>query len=676
MATLSKRRAALLAGGSLLSVLAQFACAQAQTPSQDQFQALDDIEVTATRTQQPIALSASAITVIPAEEIEKRGSAGLDDVLRGTPGLDTYTTGGVGTVTPVFLRGSTPGETLVLIDGIRVNDPSITDGSVDLGAFSAGNIERIEVLRGPQSALYGSDAMGGVINIITRQGEGAPHGSASVEGGSYGTVHSRVRESGAVDGWFWSFALDGLHTDAPPRYGYRVKGLLSYGYGVAQGPAPETAEPTNKAGASAQLGYRVNEDLVITGGFTGYDAGARFDNPGAVVPADVYGGFNRQLTTFAQGYLRVDDDAFDKMLHSRLTLFGNSTHRDIWETEDFCVAAYPGNCKDGYEGGRYGAEYQGDIKLGAYGLLTLGARNETETLRTTNQNQPGGPDYSTLSARQITNSLYAQHQFTVLDRLDITWGGRMDAVGGVKIFDTWRTTAAYRLEETGTKLRASVGTGAKAPSLYQRFSIYGDPGLRPEDNIGYDFGVDQKLLGDRLTLSATYFNSDYRNLINYGYASTCAASQIYGCYYNVGRARIQGLELSADAAVLPDELRARLSYTNMDARNLITGDVIARRPHNKGAASLIYTGVPKLEIEGRVTVVGANPDISFNNYTYAQTRVTLPAYARIDILASYKLGQGVSVFGRIENLTDARYQEIANYGTLGRSVYGGVKYDW
>jgi len=676
MATLHQRRAALLAGGSLLSILAPLACAQAQTPSQDQFQALGDIEVTATRTEQPIGRSASAITVIPAEDIERRGSTGLDDVLRGTPGLDIYTNGGVGTLTPVFLRGSTPGQTLVLIDGVRINDPSITDGSVDLGAFSAGNIERIEVLRGPQSALYGSDAMGGVINIITRQGEGAPHGSAVVEGGSYGTVHSRVQESGAIDGWTWSFALDSLHTNAPPRYGYRVKGPLSYGYGVMQGPAPEISEPTNKAGASAQLGYRINEDLVITGGFSGYDAGARFDHPGAFLPADVYGGFNRQLTTFAQGFLRVDDDAFNKLLHNRLTVFGNSIHRDIWETEDFCAVAYPGNCKHGYEGDRYGAEYQGDVRIGAYGLLTFGAKNETETFKTTSQDQPDSPDYTTLSARQITNSVYAQHQFTVLDRLDITWGGRMDAVGGVKIFNTWRTTAAYRLEETGTKLRATIGTGAKAPSLYQRFSIYGDPNLRPEDSIGYDFGVDQKLFGDRLTLSATWFNSDYRNLVNYGYASTCAVGQIYGCYYNVGRARIQGLELSAEAVVFPDEWRARLSYTNMDARNLITGDVIARRPHNKGAASLIYTGVPKLEVEGRVTLVGANPDISFNNYTYAQTRVTLPSHARIDILASYKLDHGVSVFGRIENLTDARYQEIANYGSLGRSVYGGVKYDW
>ncbi|MBB4199336.1 vitamin B12 transporter, partial [Rhodoblastus sphagnicola] len=583
--------------------------------------------------------------------------------------------GGVGTVTPVFLRGSTPGQTLVLLDGVRINDPSITDGSVDLGAFSAGNIERIEVLRGPQSALYGSDAMGGVINIITRKGEAAPHGSASVEGGSFGTVHSRVQESGAIDSWSWSFAFDALHVDAPARYGYRVKGPLSYGYGVAQGPAPDVVEPTNKVGGSAQLSYRVNEDITVTGGFTGYNMGSRYDNPGASLPADVYGGFNRTLSTFLQGYLRIDDDAFDQRLHSRLTAFGNDSKRDLWETEYFCEAAFSGNCKHGYEGGRYGAEYQGDLKLDAYGLLTFGAKTETETLRMTSQDAPGGPDFATLSARQSTNSLFAQHQFTLLDRLDITYGGRIDSVGGVKTFDTWRVTAAYRLEETGTKLRATAGTGAKAPSLYQRFSPYGNANLKPEESTAYDVGVDQKF-GDRLTLSATYFNSRYSNLINYGYDSTCATSQFYGCYYNVGRARIKGLELSAEAVVLPDILRARASYTNMDARNLATGEVIQRRAHNKGSVSLIYAGVPKLEVEGRLTVVGANPDKSYNNYAYTSTSVVLPAYAKIDIFASYKLDRGVSVFGRIENLTDTRYQEIANYGALGRAVYGGAKYEW
>jgi vitamin B12 transporter len=681
MATLSKRRAALLAGGSLLSILAQISLSHAQQAASDNFQAIGDIEVTATRTEQPVAASASAITVIGSDQIEKRGSLGLNDVLRGAPGLDVYSAGGVGMQSSVFLRGATAGQTLVLIDGIRVGDPSGTDGSADLGGFVANNVERIEVLRGPQSALYGSEAMGGVINIITRQGEGAPRGSALVEGGSYGTVHSRVEQSGASGDWTYSFSVDGLHTNAYPRYGYRIPAPFAYLFG-AKALAPYTIEPTNKAGASAQLGYRINEDTKITAGFTGYDSGSRFDNFYANTFANTFAGFNRQAATFVQGYVRVDDDAFGKLLHSRLTLFGNDTRRDIWETEDLCVnfliyGLPTSNCKNSYQGGRYGAEYQGDLKLGAFGLFTFGAKNETETIRTQVQDSPATPMYVNQASQRTTNSIFAQHQLTVFDRLDLTYSGRMDAVSGYQTFGTWRTTAAYRLEETGTKLRASAGSAAKVPSLYQLYGPYGNPNLKPQESLGFDVGVDQKFFGDRLTLSATYFDATYREMIVYGVAPVCTAAQnaLGGCYYN-RRAHISGVELAGDVAVVPDAWRVRASYTYMDARDLVTGDIIPRRPHNKGSVSVVYTGLPKLEVEARVTMVGANPDSFYDLVTFLPTPLVMPAYAKFDMYASYKLDHGFSVFGRIENLTDVRYQEVAYYSTPGRSIYGGVKYEW
>jgi vitamin B12 transporter len=667
MATLSKRRAALAAGVSLLSILSQLDGARAQdaqaTPPSD-FQALGDIEVTATRTEQPVAQSASAITVIPAAEIEKRGASGLADVLRGTPGLDLSSYGGIGTSLQVSLRGATPAQTLILIDGIRIGDQSSTSGAPDLGAFSANNIERIEVLRGPQSALYGSDAMGGVINIITRPGEGPARGSALVEGGSYGTIHSRVEQSGASGDWTYSFALDGLHTNAFPRFGYRIPAPFAY-LGGAKGLAPAIIEPTNRAGASAQLGYRVNEDVRITAGFTGHHSGMRFDNPWAMTEADTFAGFNRQLATFAQGFARIDDDSFDKRLHSRLTVFANQNHRDYWQTES-CHFYGPGdNCKNAYQAARFGAEYQGDLKLGPLGLLTFGGKTETETMRNTSQADPTAPQLVSESARQTTNSLFAQHQFTLFDRLDLSAGGRVDSIVDGKTFATWRTTAAYRLEETGTKLRASGGTGARNPSLFERFSPWGNRNLQPEESIGYDVGVDQRLADGRVLLSATYFDNDYKNLITASLTSTdCLAG--YYCDYNVNRARTRGVETSGEVWVAPETLRVRASYTYLDARDLTTGARIPLRPYNKGALSALYTGVPNLEIEARATFVGATTD----------TSLVLPAYAKYDVFANYRVNAAVSVFGRLENLTDARYQERAYYGVPGRSVYGGVKYEW
>jgi vitamin B12 transporter len=167
--------------------------------------------VTPDRVDEPASCTASSVTVVSAADIQKRGSKGFTDVLRGVPGLDIFEAGGLGSQTSVFLHGSMPGQTLVLIDGIRIGDASSADGSVDLGGLVVTDIERIEVLRGPQSALYGSDAMGGVINIITRKGEGKPSGWALTEGGRYGTAHGRASISGSEDRRRYvsaAFALD------------------------------------------------------------------------------------------------------------------------------------------------------------------------------------------------------------------------------------------------------------------------------------------------------------------------------------------------------------------------------------------------------------------------------------------------------------------------------------
>jgi len=672
MATLSKRRAALLAGGSLILISAHLNAAWA-----DQDAPLGEVDITSTRTEQKAANSASAITVISPQQVQTYGSTGLTDVLRGTPGLDIWDFGGVGTATSVSLRGSSAGQVLVLIDGVRANNPTDAGGAVDFGGYTAAGIERIEVLRGPQSALYGSDAMGGVINIITKKAvDGERHGSAMIEGGAYGTAHSRVQESGSIGNWSYTFAVDGLHTDGFPRFGYRVKGPITLG-GAYSGYFPLPAMPsmdiTNKLGGSGQIAWRPTEDLTVTAAVLGYDTFIKFDNSSATVPADVYNGYSRQNTGFVQGYLRIDDDSFAKRLHNRLTLSANQTDMVDWVTKGCYDATYTAfNCKLGYLGARYGAEYQGDLKLNAFGLATFGARTDTETLRTS---QDPVANFTAQNNQQTTNSAFAQHQFTLFDRLDLTYGGRVDAVENNTSFETWRATAAYRIEETGTKLRATAGTGAKVATLFQRFSVYGSPDLQPEQSFGWDAGVDQAILGGRFNLGATYFHNDYRNLINFGAAPNCTPTQVAlagGCYYNIGRARTQGVELSGDASIVPDIVKVRAAYTYLDARNVVTNVVPSYRPHNKGSASIIYTGVPRLEVEARLTVVGANPSYDYTFYR----NVTIPAYAKYDLFANYRLDHGVSVFGRIENVTDIRYQNAYLYGTPGRSVYGGVKYEW
>ena len=671
------------------SVLAAIAGAMTLAPARaDQ---LPEIVVTADRVEEPIGQTGASVTVIPASEVQKLGTKGIADVLRGVAALDVNESGGVGSATEVRLRGANPGETLVLIDGVRVGDPSATDGSLDFGNLSAVDIERIEILRGPQSALYGSDAMGGVINIITRKGGKTPRRNVTVEAGGYGTLSTRATMSGGDDVWTYSLGVNLLHSDGFARYGYRIDRPIVIGDGVTPLPPLPADDPTDKGGASGQFSYRVSDTVTVDAGFSLFGNALRFDNPYAYAASDVFSHYNTSQALIADGFVRTTADTFGGLLRNQLTVFSNVTDRNIWQTEGCYDPAYPYNyglinCRSGYLGARYGAEYQGDLKLGAFGGLVFGARTETETASTSQSPNPDN-SFTPIHAQQTTNSVFAEHRLTLFDRLDLTVGGRIDAIEEGQTFETWRATAAYRIDETGTKLRASAGTGAKAATLYQRFSQYGTPGLLPEQSFGVDAGVDQKLFDDRLTLSATAFASNYDNLVQYGDVNSCTTLQqteLLGCYYNIARARMRGLETSAEATLAPDVLRAKATYTYDDAENLDFGnpsDIDAglqlyRVPRNSGSLSLIYDGIANLEIEPRLSLVGQRFDIYYNAAMYASQNVILASYAKLDLLANYKINDNLAMFGRIENLTDARYEEVYNFGTAGRSYYAGISYSW
>ena len=256
---------------------------------------LPEIVVTADRVEEPIGQTGASVTVISAAEVQKLGTKGLADVLRGVAGLDVADAGGVGSVTQVRLRAANPGETLVLIDGIRIGNTTATDGSVDFGNLSAANIDRIEVLRGPQSALYGSDAMGGVINIITRKGGKTPHRTVTVEAGSYGTLSTRATMSGGDDRWTYSLGVNALHTDGFPaiRLSHRPADnsrtpVIDGGLGTFALPPLPADDPTDKGGLSGRFSYRASDNVTIDFGFSGFGNALRFDNPGAMIPGDVF----------------------------------------------------------------------------------------------------------------------------------------------------------------------------------------------------------------------------------------------------------------------------------------------------------------------------------------------------------------------------------------------------
>ena len=624
---------------------------------------IPDIVITATRSPLAISQAGSAISVITAEDIEKESLKSPAEVLRRVPGVTVVETGGPGSTTTVRLRGADAGHTLVLIDGIRVNDPSTDAGEFDFSNLSAVDIERIEVLRGPQSAIYGSDAIGGVINIITRKGNGPPRVSIGVEGGSYGTKAGRAAVSGSEGPVSYAFSATGFDTAGFSRYGYRigrVEDVLT---------SPLEADGAKRLGAAGRVSVAVSPDVEFEiGGYTSHNKVELDNDPGFDALPDGPSSARQHLY---QGHARLTVNTFDGILKNSFLVSGSRTDRDYRLIGSYFLPSLYWD-EYGYRGDRLSAEYQGDLKLGPFGLLTLGAKIEEETLVSTTRNvlPVEIPTYENVDASQTTRSVYALHQFSPFENLHLSLGGRIDDIEDGDTFGTWRTTAAYEIPSSGTKLRASLGTGAKAPTLYQKFDPFsGTASLESERSIGFDVGVDQSLADDRVLLSATFFANRFRNLIAYAMADTCRPEQMYGCFINVKRARTSGIELSADMDVIPAWLRVKATYTYLEAFDEDTDLRLARRPQHQGRLGFTITPVPGLSIEPSVVLVGAR-------FSSPGEMYELAPYARFDLYADYKINDTFSIYGRAENLTDARYQEVYNYGTAGRSFYAGLRATW
>ena len=655
MTAISARRA-LMAGASLC-VYALFPSIAAAAPDE-----LPEVVVTASRVEEPLARAGGAISVIRGADIEKTGAKSAADVLRQVPGLDVYESGGVGGYSNVALRGSAAGQTLVLIDGVRVGDPSATGGEFDFGQFSVVDIDRVEVLRGPQSALYGSDAMGGVVNIITRKGAGAPKASLTLEGGSYGTLHGRATISGGTETLSYAFGIDGFRTDGFSRYGYRIKRVENARR--AMGLRPLESDGAQKGAVSGRVVWRPADGVSLEVGGSGFNLFDKLDNPAAFL-SDPDDRAMKARSRAASVYARAMVDAFGGALRHSLTVTGSRTDR-VNRLTFGCSDAFWNNydCDTFFRGERAGVEYQGEARWGAVGTTIFGLKAEREWARTQERWLPNSAKATQIERGQTTQSAFLQHQIAFGDRLDLTVGGRVDRVLGGKTFATGRATLAYALKETDTRLRASLGTGAKAPTLYQRYSIYGDPDLNPEKNVGYDIGIDQRLWDGRVRLSATYFEARYRDLIDFDLQTSK--------YFNVKRALTRGVELAGEVALVPDMWRLRGNYTYLHAEDLSARRWLLRRPFNKGFVALTYSGVPNLELEARLTMAGRRFDIDNQSFR----RVTMPAWARLDLSANYKLNETVSAFARIENVANARYEEIRDYATSGRAVYAGLKATW
>ncbi|MGH8142454.1 MAG: TonB-dependent receptor plug domain-containing protein [Steroidobacteraceae bacterium] len=614
---------------------------------------LQEVVVSATRTEQPLDRTGSSIAVISGSDISTQQLLAVSGALAEVAGVSILRTGGPGQDTNLYLRGAAPGETLVLIDGIRINDPSTPDGQAVLGDLLVNDIARIEVLPGPQSTLYGSDAMGGVVNIITQRGGSQPLAAKlDAEGGSYGTWRVNAAASGTVQ---------------QLEYGGGVNYYDTRGFDAAAASSPDT-DPDGDRNVAATFNVRLHADANISVDLRGFYTDSRIGIPGYPPPAYTLQASPEFLKdNLAAGYAGLNGSWLDGRFTQRLALIGSDSDRREFGIYDPVSFAYAPAENFYAQGGATRWEYQGVFQANAANQLTYGAESELTTLLT--DSLPDPADTPTLGRDRLT-SYYAQWQSTLWRRLTLTGGARDDHDDLSDNHTSFKLAGAWQLPDGATVLRATYASGFKAPTLYELFSSYSNPfaTLRPEIALGWEAGIDHTLLQDRLRVSATYFRRGERQLIEFDdcvSADPGCTQRPFGYYYNVDRTRDRGLEAEVAARPVQD-LSIWANYTNLTASDELTGLALPRVPHVAANAGITWA-----------TRGGASAGVSYT-YTgrrYDSNNVPLAAAGLVNLFGSYPLSGGLQLQARIGNLFNDQAEPVYGYRGLGRALYAGLRAD-
>jgi vitamin B12 transporter len=616
-------------------LLALFLAAPLAAQAQEAKQ-VEPVVVTATKVETPAEQLGASVSVVNGEDFQTYHYPTVDEALRSVPGVEIRRSGAYGKTSSVTIRGANANQVQVLVDGVRVKSPTL--GQVDLSDLSPDLIERIEVVRGAQSTLYGADAIGGVVNIITRRGKGGPlQASVQQEVGNYDTLASRATVHGA---WkILHYALSASH--------FETNGRLQN---------DETDANAISARVGATLPWDSTLDFVFR--YNKNDIGVPvkgiFPGPQPIDPIINRNARQQSETTIfsLEGKTRPVPWWESR---ARLSRYENST--GFQDPVDPGVAFdFPTFSQVNVE--RREAEWVNSFFIDKWSTSSLGLEHRREI----------GENKNTFRAVSETESIFFEQQLRFFERLFITGGFRIEDNSVFGTTTTERGSLAFLIKETGTRLRGSAGTGFRAPTFNDLFFPgFGNPDLQPEESLSYDLGVDQKFWKNRIRLGLTYFQTEFENLIT---CCTPLPTAPFGGPFNVGRARSAGIEFTAEMDVLPN-LVASLNYTYTDTENLATDRPLPREPRHRWNIGLTWEPIARLSLFTQVHVVTEQLEAFGDVYNRGHTRVDVGGTWRI--LERMGRLQKLELTARIQNLLNESYAEVRGFPALGINALVGLR---
>jgi vitamin B12 transporter len=611
------------------------AAAHAQRTARDTAR-VAPVVVTATRTPLAAERAPASVSVLTGEQLRREGITTVGEALRRVPGLTLAQTGSYGGATSLFIRGGESKYTKVLVDGVPVNEAG---GAFDFSTLTTDNVDRIEIVRGPASVLYGSDAMAGVVQLFTRRGASGLHGELAARGGGFGSYDGE----GAVRGGSESvdFSLGGAR--------HQTDGYQAFNSGFRDKVASATLGARG-GGADARLSLRYN------------DAQYHYptDGSGLVVDSNAVHREDRLAVGLDAG-VRIAPAA-----ELRLVLASHDLHGISENLPDS-----PGDVNDYYyttaeRSRRRSGDLRLNLDLPAAARLTLGAQVERKWQESGTTSNFG--DTPTYSRTRRTTGGYAQLLFAPAAPVTAALGARYEHNEQFGDFLTYRAAGTAQVA-AATRLRASIGTAFREPTFLESYGggfVTGNPALDAEHAFSIDAGIEQQL-GEALTIGATYFRNSFRDMIDYQYSPTGGPD-----YFNVARTRASGLELEARAS-LAAGVHADAAFTYLDTRVVdpgkgagatalfVAGAHLLRRPMHTLDAGAGWRGA-RAAIDLRAQRVGTREDNYFGPApAYSASHVTLPAYTRADLSGEVTVTSGVVATLRVENLTDATYTDVAGF---------------